>query len=523
MSIHTPEEIGQRLWRFHGGLQLRHWKQMSLQQELAPAPLPDQLIVPVAQQIGSAAEIAVSVGEQVRGGQPLTVRSEAHHIHVHAPSSGVITAIEERPVIHARLDRQRCVVIEVDGEDQQMTLPGWPHWHQQQPEALRDRLAEAGVAGLGGALFPTHVKLADHPDVPLRLLIINGAECEPYIAADESLMRWRAEQVLLGALVLSRIVAAEQCVIAIEDQMGVVEVQLRQTMKALQIDDLKIIKVPTLYPEGGERQLIRVLTGLEVPAGGLPQDLGIVVQNVGTAAASYQAVVDGQPLISRVVSVTGHGVHQPVNLEARIGTLAAFLIEQAGGYTERAARLVMGGPLMGISLPDDQRPLTKAGNCLLTLTEEDIRPVADEMPCIRCGKCSDVCPARLLPQELLLRIRGDQLEEARSLHLNACIECGCCDLVCPSQIPLTAQYRQAKHDLAVRDLAQQQADLARDRHEFRQQRLEAQHARRRQRLEARRQRPERSKSDEIKAAIARARDRKKSMAAATDEPEGTED
>ncbi len=512
MSIDAPQDIGQRFWRFHGGLSLRHWKQMSLQHGLEQAPLPAQLIVPIDQQIGTPAELTVSVGDTVLGGQALTRRTEAHHVNVHAPSSGRITAIEDRPVIHPRLDCQRCVVIDTDGEDHQTTLPAWDHWPEYNHEALRERLAEAGLAGLGGALFPTHLKLDRSTEQPTRLLIINGAECEPYIAADESLMRWRPEQVLLGAQILSRILDAEQCVIAIEDQMGEVENHLRQTLKALQIDNLAIIKVPTIYPEGGERQLIRVLTGDEVPAGGLPQDLGVVVQNVGTAAASYQAVVDGQPLISRVVSVTGRGVNHPVNLEARIGTPVWFLIEQAGGYTEQAARLVMGGPLMGISLPDDDRPVTKASNCLLTMIDTDIQPVAEEMPCIRCGKCSEVCPAALLPQQLLAQIRGNQLEEARALHLDACIECGCCDYVCPSQIPLTQTYRQAKHDLALSDLAQQQADRARDRHEFKEQRLAEQKARRRQRLESRREQPDNSKSDDIKAAIARAREKRQAAA-----------
>ncbi len=506
--MHSESDIGDRFWRFHGGIHVRHWKRMSIRDGIPFAGIPDELVIPLRQQLCDTPELNVRVGDRVLRGTPLTRLGGDTQTHLHATSSGIITAIEPRPVIHASGLDETCVVIRTDGKDESEHLPLWDHWQEHSADELRQRMADAGVVGLGGALFPTHVKGEARLAEPPSLLIINGAECEPYIASDESLMRWRPEQVLLGAQMLSSMMGAEQCVIAIEDQMGEVEHNFMSVLKALQIANLKIIRVPTIYPEGGERQLIQVLTSKEVPADGLPQDLGIVVQNVGTAAAAYQAIADGQPVVSRIVTVTGRGVQHPLNVEARIGTPVEYLTELAGGYTEDARRLIMGGPLMGVALPDDARPITKACNCILVLTEADVKPMAPEMPCIRCGKCADVCPAQLLPQQLLWHIRAGEYDDVASLDLESCIECGCCAYVCPSQIPLVQYYRHGKTELVIRREEREASEKSRQRYEHREQRLQLQKQERRERLERKRSMAGSDKSDEIKAAIARAQARR---------------
>ncbi len=278
-----------------------------------------------------------------------------------------------------------------------MERPGTDrNWQQASPAELRQAIGSAGIVGLGGAVFPTGYKVNHASEQGIHTLILNGSECEPYISCDEMLMREQPDSIVLGAQILQKAVGANRTVVAIEDQMGVVNAALLRAIENSGAENIDVVKVTTIYPEGGEKQLIKVLTGLEVPSGGRPTDLGLLCQNVATATAVARAVTEGKPLIERIVTVTGNGVRKPRNLLAQIGTPISNLVDQCGGYTSAAARLVLGGPMMGYALSSDSNPVIKAANCILVLSEDDIRPRQAEMPCIRCGECARVCPSLLL-------------------------------------------------------------------------------------------------------------------------------
>ena len=505
-------QLGERLWRFHGGVRLPHEKPMSLAADPEFAGVPPVLVVPLRQHRGDAAEPVVRVGETVNRGQLI---GEAHPgritARVHAPATGVVTAIERREVIHPSGLPELCVEIETRAGGTDEDLPPLD-WQTCDRQALIDRIWEAGIVGLGGAVFPTHIKVDPPPETPVDLLIVNGAECEPYIAADETLMRHRPKDVIRGALMVARATGAARTVVAVEDQMGAVEHILRKTERDLGAEDLQIVKVPTIYPEGGERQLIRVLTGKEVPSGGLPLDVGLLSINVGTAVAAYHAVEHGRPLISRVVTVTGRGIREPGNFEALIGTPVSYLIKRAGGYDDDIRKLVMGGPMMGVPLPHDDLPIMKATNALLGLVDYEVAREAPELPCIRCMACERVCPAQLLPQQLLWYTQQGDFEQVEAHALFDCIECGCCAFACPSQIPLVDYYRYAKSEIRARAVERARAAHARHRYEVREERLEREQEQRAQRLQKKREklRDRKAKQAEIQAAIQRSKARRKS-------------
>jgi Na+-translocating ferredoxin:NAD+ oxidoreductase subunit C len=465
--------------RFHGGLRLPGAK-LPPDQPLRSCPLAERLLVPLLQHSGDACEPAVAVGDRVRRGDPLGIARSPLAAPVHAPAAGTVLAIEPRPFPHPSGLEGPCVLLQTDPADAAETRMAPLDWSHADVAALRQRIHMAGIVGLGGAAFPTAAKIA----VPRRVLVINGAECEPYISCDDQLLRARAAEVVAGARVLARVVAAEQVLVAVEDSMPEAHAALAAALG--DATDLTLATVPTVYPAGGERQLIQVLTGLEVPRGGLPRDIGVVVQNVATAAAVWRAVACGEPLTRRIVTVTGRGVRQPGNFEVAIGTPVAALVAAAGGYTDDAARLLIGGPLMGLALPDDGFPIVKGSNCVLVLGHADLREPAPELPCIRCGECARVCPAQLLPQQLLAFGNAGQWQRATDHGLFDCIECGCCDLACPSHIPLVERFRSAKSAVRARDLEAAHAAAARQRFEARQRRLEQEAAERAERQAARR-------------------------------------
>ena len=452
------------------GVRVDPRKNLSTARPIVQAPLPAHVQVPLGKHATAAAPALVVPGERVLKGQPVAGSPSGAGNQICAPVSGTVSAIRPGAVPGAGERLVPCIFIDSDGADRphpDCTPAGDPA--RMQPAELRAAIARAGIVGLGGALFPTAEKLDG--DTPVDLLILNGAECEPYISCDEMLMRERAAQVIDGAQIMLMALGCEQAVIAVESDMPEARLALLAALDEKGDSPVALAEVTAKYPAGGERQLVELLTGREVPVTGLPRDAGLVCQNVATAAAVSTLFRTGQPLISRIVTVTGDGIAEPVNVEARLGAPLADLVAAAGGYTGTNHRLVMGGPMMGVELPGDQLPVTEATNCLLVATPDELAAPEPEFPCIRCAECSRVCPARLLPQELLLACKADNPERLDELNLDACIECGCCDYVCPSHIVLTPRFTQAKTRLQAREAQQAQAQQARERSEARLARL----------------------------------------------------
>ena len=422
-------------------------KSVSTREPILVAPAPARVCIPLVQGETPAARPLVAIGQAVRCGEPVGAPAEPGLPQVHATIAGRVTAIGPALVAGAG-GPVPCVHLEGTGGDER-----WPGYtriaapEQLAPAALLEGIARAGITGLGGALYPTARKLG--MSAGAGVVLLNGVECEPYISCDDALLRERADRVVAGARLLVAALGARQCVIAVKNGMAEARAALYHALEAVADPRLALSVVTARYPAGGERQLIELVLGREVPAGGHPADVGGVCQNVATAAALADFFARGQPLISRIVTVTGGGVAQPRNIEARIGTPIAELIALAGGYRGEPLRLVMGGPMMGIALPDDGLPITAATNCLIAATALDLGmapggALEPEFPCVRCGACVEACPAGLLPQELLAVARAGDRAGLAALDLGECIECGACDYVCPSRIPLTSVFRRAK-------------------------------------------------------------------------------
>jgi len=437
--------------RRNGGIKLRAHKSASTHAPLEPAPLPSELILPLEEGL-SARDIrpAIHSGQRVLRGQPLVQGGGPLTTWTHASTSGVVRSLETLPVGHARRPEALCAVLEVDGEDEpwpELEPPDPTQWDT--PDKLAAALSRAGLAGLGGAVFPTGVKLAAAWRRPIHSIVVNGAECEPYISCDDMLMRASPRDVLAGSLALMELTGAEECFIVLEDDKPEAQQALEREMPIIGAQDrLTLVTVPSIYPAGGERQVIELLTGHEVPSFAYPTDIGYLCQNVGTVVALYRFLQSGHPLTSRVTTVTGGAIARPGNLEVRLGTRIADLISACGGYKTPVARLVMGGSMMGIALDSDSVPVTRATNCIIAVTELELRDGADTLPCIRCGDCATVCPAHLMPQEMYRETKQDRFSALENLGLFDCIECGCCDVVCPSHIPLTESFRAGKQRFA---------------------------------------------------------------------------
>lgn len=465
-----------KLWRFKGGVKLPGFKALSNATPISVLPLPERLYLPLRQHIGAPAEPIVEVGDRVYKGQAIAVASSFISASVHASSSGRVVEIKKYSTPHQSSIAEDCIVIETDGEDR---------WHPSvgplaQPEnlsgdELRVRISEAGIVGLGGAAFPSAAKLK--PTRKIDTLILNGVECEPYITCDDALMRARPEAIIRGLLLLRRLINPAECIIAIEDNKPDAIKILQQTIERLRaagvgsVATIRVASVPTIFPAGGEKQLIKVVTGEEVPQGGLPYEVGIVCLNVGTTAAVYDAIYQGKPLVSRVVTVTGPQIQQPANYEVPIGTPVQQLLDAAGGPGSGGHQLIMGGPMMGQRLPHAQIPVVKATNCILVESPMAIAPTT-AMPCIRCGACANVCPMNLLPQQLYWHARGKAFDKLEHHNLADCIECGCCAVVCPSKIPLVHYFRYAKTEKIADETKTRVADQSRVRMQLREARLE---------------------------------------------------
>ena len=510
-----------QFWKFHGGIHPPQHKHLSTRQPIAKAEIAKHLILPLHQHIGESAEACVSVGEHVFKGQNIAHPQGYISAPVHASSSGTVVAIEDRPIPHPSGMSAPCVIIETDGEDR---------WIEHAPEApyteiesshLRNLIRSAGIVGLGGAGFPSFIKL-NPTGKTIDTLILNGVECEPYITCDDMLMREKSQDILAGAKIMQHALKAKQVLIAIEDNKPIAH----EAMEAVVYNeaDIDVVKVPTLYPQGSEKQLIKVLTGKECPSDGLPVQIGIVVHNVGTAAAVHRAINLGEPLISRVVTISGDGVKEPRNLEVPFGTPMQALIDQCGGATDDVDRIVMGGPMMGFAMHSTDIPVIKTTNCILASTKENVAPPSHVMPCIRCGSCASVCPVSLLPQQLHWYSRAKEFEKTQEYDLFDCIECGCCAYVCPSNIPLIHYFRYAKTEIWAQEREKEKADLARQRHEFKQTRIDREKAEKAARLAKKKaalaaskpaaDKKDDDKQDAIKAAMERAKAKKEQQAAA---------
>lgn len=459
------------LGKLNGGLRLPGNKQQATQGHILEIPIPDQLVIPLQQHAGEPAQPLVGIGDRVLRGQTIAESLSSLSAPVHASSSGTVVAIEPWPVTRRFGELAPCIVIETDGEDEAAEVAEMhSDYLSASPEDLLERILQGGIVGLGGAVFPTAQKLMQARPMRPNLLILNGVECEPYISCDDMLMREQAIEIISGAQILLHALDIDRCDIAVESDKPAAQAALSAALKDIDDSRFRLKQIPTIYPSGGEDQLVQLLTHREVPSKGLPSDVGCLVQNVGTAASIHDWIIGGTPLISRVTTVTGDGIASPCNVRARIGTTVESVVEHVGGYTDRAEILVIGGPMTGKSISTDRVPVVKATNCILVISQ----PAAsgEEMPCIRCGECAEVCPVQLMPQQLFWYACADNEERLREFGLTDCIECGCCDLVCPSHIPLTYDFRMAKARIRELEDEKARAERARRRYEAREKRLE---------------------------------------------------
>ena len=498
------------LWNFPGGVHPSENKTQSLKTSIARAEIANELVLPIKQHIGKPGMIIVNVGDHVLKGQALTKYDTSFMLPVHAPTSGTVSAIELRTTAHPSGLSELCIVITPDFEERWIERQPWANFSDHTGEELIEKIRQAGVSGMGGAGFPTAKKIqAGHART--EVFIVNAAECEPYITADDSLMREHAEEIVKGIEIVEHILKPKLTVIGIEDNKPQAVKALQQ---AAQHKDIVIRVIPTKYPSGGEKQLIKILTNKEVPNGGIPADIGLLVHNVGSLYAIKRAVCDGEPLIERVVTLTGNTFKQPRNVWTLLGTPVEALLNEFGYQADkRLPRLIMGGPMMGFTLPHAQVPITKTSNCILAPTRNEISPDHHEMACIRCGECADVCPASLLPQQLQWHAKAEEYEKCEELNLKDCIECGACAFVCPSEIPLVQYYRQAKAEINTRKEEAEAAERAKIRFEEKKARMERDKAQRENRFKkaAQDRRKEMKKSggdDAVAAAIARVKAQK---------------
>ena len=497
-----------KLYDFPGGVHPEDKKLLTSQAEIQTVSLPEKLIIPIRQHVGTEGRLAISVGDRVKKGQPLTRSSHPFAIPVHAPTSGKVTEIGPHVTAHPSGLNEQAITIIPDGHDEWTSLTPLSDYTAHSSEKVVEALCDAGISGMGGAGFPTHIKASGTKKI--EFMVINGVECEPYITADDRLMREHAWQVRQGTDVLAHLIKPQVIIIAIEDNKP-------EALKAMQIAcqdsaDIRVVSVPTKYPAGGEKQLIQVLTGREVPRDGLPADIGVLMFNVGTCYAIADAIFQGKPLVERVVTVTGEAVEKPCNVWALIGTPVNHLLKEAGYNPTKQAQpqVVMGGPMMGFTLNDADVPVVKITNCLLVPASGELIDEDNERPCIRCSACADACPASLLPQQLFWHAKAHEYDKAQEYNLFDCIECGACAYVCPSEIPLVHYYRQAKSSIRQQRDEKARAEKARERFEARKARLEREKIEReekhRRAKEARENKtPAGSSKDKVAAALARAK------------------
>lgn len=453
---------------FPGGITPPARKADALRSRIMPMPLAPVFSLPLTHYKSARSKPCVSVGDEVLKYQLLATATDTGSVPVHAPTSGRITAIHEAPIA-GRVDMQGlCIELTADGEDTALALQPEPDYRQLDPGQLLARIAVAGISGMGGAGFPTAEKLRLAAAQSCELLIINAVECEPYISADQALMRERAAEVVAGADIARAASTASRCVIALKNDM---HDAIAATRAALAHSPIELVLVDNKYPAGAEQTLIQAVTGMQVPTGRHPTASGILMINAGTAYACGQAVIAGRPCISRITTLTGDALLTPKNFEALIGTPLSFLFTLCGVDETRHTRTILGGPLMGIELQNTEVPLTQMTNCLIAATAEEFPAPAPEQPCIRCGDCADVCPVKLLPQQLYGFARSHAHGDLLNHGLFDCIECGACEYACPSHIPLVQYYRASKDELHETARQRVQAESWRTRFQHHQARI----------------------------------------------------
>lgn len=458
-----------RLFRFKGGVhpaENKHTRELPIQ----IPPLPERLYLPLQQHIGAPATPIVEVGDKVLKGQLLATANGAVSAPVHASTSGTIEAIDDITAPHPSGLPVKSIVLKSDGEDRwlESVVPIDPY--QLSPGELAAKVGEAGIVGMGGAAFPAAVKLNLGDSRSIHTLIINGGECEPYLTCDDRLMQERSADVIDGVSLMMHALQTERSIIAVESNKPEALAALQEASK----DNarIEVTSVPTLYPMGSEKQMVQTVTGMEIPAGKLAADIGVMVHNVATAYAVHRALRKGHPLVSRVVTVGGSCVSKPANLEVPIGTLAEELVNECGGLSCEPDRLILGGPMMGLSVPHLRIPIVKGTNAILALSVEDTHLHQNLRPCIRCGRCVEACPVGLMPLEMAARARNNDAEGASAFGLMDCIGCGSCSYVCPSSIPLTQYFNFAKGMLAQARTDKQKADFTKNLAQARNERLE---------------------------------------------------
>lgn len=513
------------LHSFDGGVHPQENKHQSTQSPIATLPLPTQLIVPVGQHIGAPADVIITIGDDVLKGQVIARPKGFVSAAIHAPTSGKVSAIKQSELPHSSGLEGTCVIIDCDGKDQWLTEiadggQAISDYLEADNSVLIERIRDCGITGMGGAGFPTSVKVAVK-DKQIDTLIINAAECEPYITSDDMLMRERGLESIRGIQILMKLTAADKCLIGIEDNKPEAIQAMKEALHQVHGEHhITVVTIPTKYPSGGEKQLIKILTGKEVPSGGIPASIGIVCQNIGTCEAVYRAVAEGKPLISRITTITGDSIEQPQNVEVLIGTPVKHLLDFAGFKQEKSLfqkfmsslnssteeskpRIIMGGPMMGFTLNNDQLPILKSSNCILAPSQKELPANNLASACIRCGLCTEACPADLLPQQLYWFSKAGELDKAEQHNIADCIECGACSYVCPSQIPLVQYYRHTKGAIKSERAAQDKSNRSKIRFEARQGRLDREAAEKEAKRKARAANAEKAQAAK-KAAAAKA-------------------